>query len=61
MDAWTSAAGNTFLLVTGHRISVPADAPNDWCLEIAFKPLSGRHTGQYIREVLMQTIDTFPS
>jgi hypothetical protein len=62
MDAWTSAAGDAFLSVTGHRISAPADAPNDWCLEsdqLAFKPLSGRHTGQYIGDVLMQTIDIY--
>jgi hypothetical protein len=54
-DAWTSAPGDPYLLLTAHHIDTPADRPNAWelkCDQLIFQEIDGRHTGKNMGEIL---------
>jgi hypothetical protein len=43
-DAWTSASGDPYLLLTTHYINVPADHPNAWEMkseQLLFQEMQG--------------------
>lgn len=61
-DAWTSEASDPYLSVTGHYISAPADAPQDWALQseqLAFTAIEGNHSGHNIGSILVRVVDWF--
>lgn len=59
-DAWTSEPGDPYLSITAHYIDTPPECPMDWELrtdQLAFKSIEGRHTGQNMANILINTID----
>ena len=61
-DAWTSAPGDPYLLLTAHYIAAPVDRPNEWELktdQLLFQEIQGRHTGKNMGDILSRALDRY--